>query len=93
MVNNLCYLKSSEYSKIFLNVLKFEHNGKQHELKMLYWKVENLFIGYLVEHPEIMSMGKTLEEFEENLKKVFIRITMDNVPEKINELSIEEEKR
>ena len=35
---------------------------------MFYWKKENLWIGKLMEYPEIMTQGETLEELEKNIR-------------------------
>jgi predicted RNase H-like HicB family nuclease len=35
------------------------------KLKMVYWKGEMFWVGKLVDHPEIMTQGETLEELEE----------------------------
>ena len=51
------------------------------KLKMIYWKGDNFWVGKLLEHPEIMTQGKTLEELEENMKDAYILMTMDDVPE------------
>ena len=39
-----------------------------HRLTMVYWKSEQFWLGKLLEHPEIMPQGETLEELAENLK-------------------------
>ncbi len=52
------------------------------KLKMIYWKGEKFWVGKLLEHPEIMTQGKTLEELEENLQDAYILMTMEDVPEK-----------
>lgn len=41
---------------------------------MLYWKGEKFRIRKLLEHPEIMTQGKTLEEFEKNIKEAYMFI-------------------
>ena len=51
-------------------------------LKMVYWKGEKFWVGKLLEHPEIMTQGETLEELEENMKDAYVLMTMDDVPEK-----------
>ena len=51
------------------------------KLKMIYWKGDNFWVGKLLEHPEIMTQGETLEELEENMKDAYILMTMDDVPE------------
>ena len=37
----------------------------QHRLTMIYWKSERFWLGKLLEHPEIMTQGETLEELED----------------------------
>ncbi len=47
-------------------------------------------MGKLLEHPEIMTQGETLEELEENLKDAYLLMAMDDVPEehKVKELAL-----
>ena len=47
---------------------------------MIYWKGEKFWLGKVLEHPEIMSQGKTIEELEENLKDAYKLMLMDDVP-------------
>lgn len=60
------------------------------KLKMIYWKSDKFWVGKLIEHPEIMTQGETLEELEENMKDAYILMTMEDVPEKykVKELSL-----
>ena len=51
------------------------------KLTMVYWKGERFWLGKLLEHPEIMTQGETLEELEANLKDAFFLMVMDDVPE------------
>ena len=51
------------------------------KLKMVYWKGEKFWVGKLLEHPEIMTQGETLEELEENIKDAYTLMTMEDVPE------------
>jgi predicted RNase H-like HicB family nuclease len=48
---------------------------------MIYWKGEKFWLGKLLEHPEIMTQGETIEELEENLKDAYLMMAMDDVPE------------
>ena len=48
---------------------------------MIYWKGERFWLGKLLEHPEIMTQGETLEELEQNLKDAYLLVAMDDVPE------------
>jgi predicted RNase H-like HicB family nuclease len=54
----------------------------QHRLTMVYWKSERFWLGKLLEHPEIMTQGETLEELEENLKDAYREIVLEDVPER-----------
>ncbi|MGH8125922.1 MAG: hypothetical protein ACREPK_08745 [Rhodanobacteraceae bacterium] len=40
-------------------------------LNMVYWKGERFWPGKMVDHPEIMSQGETLEELEENPRDAY----------------------
>lgn len=60
------------------------------KLKMIYWKGDKFWVGKLIEHPEIMMQGETLEELEENMKDAYMLMTMEDVPAKykVKELSL-----
>lgn len=49
-------------------------------LTMVYWKSERFWLGKLLERPEIMTQGETIEELEENLKDAYLAMAMDDVP-------------
>ncbi|MBI5017936.1 MAG: type II toxin-antitoxin system HicB family antitoxin [Deltaproteobacteria bacterium] len=51
------------------------------QLTMVYWKSETFWLGKLIEYPEIMTQGETLEELEENLKDAYTLMVMEDVPE------------
>lgn len=55
----------------------------QTTMKMVYWKSETYWVGKLLEHPEIMTQGETLEELEENMRDAYLLMTMDDVPENV----------
>jgi predicted RNase H-like HicB family nuclease len=59
-------------------------------MTLVYWKSEKFWLGKLMEHPEIMTQGQTLEELEENIKDAYLMMAMDEVPEeyKTKEISI-----
>ncbi len=42
------------------------------QMTMVYWRGDNYWLGKLLEHPEIMSQGQTLEELEENLREAYL---------------------
>ncbi|MBA2123949.1 HicB family protein [bacterium Unc6] len=59
-------------------------------MKMIYWKGKKFWVGKLLEHPEIMTQGKTLKELEENLRDAYLLMAMDEVPKEhqIKELAL-----
>ena len=60
------------------------------KFKMVYWKGEKFWVGKLLEHPEIMTQGKTLRELEENMKDAYRLMAMEDVPEnhEVRELAL-----
>ena len=50
-------------------------------LTLVYWKGKKFWLGKLVEHPEIMTQGKTLEELEENIRDAYRMMVLEDVPE------------
>ena len=50
------------------------------KLKMIYWKGDNFWVGKLLDHPEIMTQGKTIEELEENMRDAYMLKAMEDVP-------------
>jgi len=51
------------------------------KLTMVYWKGEKFWLGKLIEYPEIMTQGETIEELEENLRDAYSMMVMEDVPE------------
>ena len=58
------------------------------KLTMVYWKSERFWLGKLLEHPEIMTQGETVEDLEKNLKDAFRLMAMDDVPQDYKTKSI-----
>jgi predicted RNase H-like HicB family nuclease len=50
------------------------------KLTMVYWKGQRFWLGKVLEHPEIMTQGETIEELEENLKDAYRLLVLDEVP-------------
>jgi predicted RNase H-like HicB family nuclease len=46
---------------------------------MVYWRGDKFWLGKLMEHPEIMTQGETVEELEENIKNAYRSIVMDEL--------------
>jgi predicted RNase H-like HicB family nuclease len=55
--------------------------GVATKMTMVYWRSEQFWLGKLLEHPEIMTQGETLEELEENIKDAYLMMAMDEVPQ------------
>jgi predicted RNase H-like HicB family nuclease len=51
------------------------------KMTLVYWKGEKYWLGKLLEHPEIMTQGETIEELEKNIKDAYLLMAMDDVPE------------
>ena len=64
-------------------------NNMDSKITMIYWKGEKFWLGKILEHPEIMTQGESIEELEENLKDAFKLMLMDDVPPnyKLKEIS------
>lgn len=60
------------------------------KMNMIYWKSDKFWLGKLLEHPEIMTQGETLEELEANLKEAYLLMVLDDVPEQyeIKEIAV-----
>jgi len=52
----------------------------QAKLNMIYWKGEKFWVGKLLEHPEIMTQGETLEELEANMREAYAMMALEDVP-------------
>lgn len=50
-------------------------------LTLIYWKNEKFWLGKLLEHPEIMTQGESLDELMENIRDAFHLMVMEEVPE------------
>ena len=60
------------------------------KLQMIYWKSDKFWVGKLLEHPEIMTQGKTLVELEENMKDAYLLMALEDVPDahRVKELEL-----
>ena len=58
--------------------------------KYVYWEDEGMWLGYLVEYPDYMTQGETLEELKENLKDIYKELTCGSIPcaRKVAELEV-----
>ena len=51
------------------------------KMTLIYWKSDKFWLGKLLEHPEVMTQGETLDELEENIKDAYLLMAMDDVPQ------------
>jgi len=51
------------------------------KLRMVYWKGKKFWVGKLIDHPEVMTQGKTLKELEQNIIDPCKLLVLDEVPE------------
>jgi len=60
------------------------------KLKMIYWKGDKYWVGKLLEHPEIMTQGESLEELEENMREAYMLMALEDVPDnhEVKELAL-----
>ncbi|RZB32515.1 MAG: hypothetical protein SRB2_04302 [Desulfobacteraceae bacterium Eth-SRB2] len=58
--------------------------------KYVYWKEEDMYLGYLEEFPDYMTQGESLDELKENLKDIYKEVTSGNIPcvRRVDELEV-----
>jgi predicted RNase H-like HicB family nuclease len=55
------------------------------KITAIYWKEDDMWLGKIEEHPEIMTQGETREELLENLKDAYRLMVYEDVPEDYEE--------
>jgi len=48
--------------------------------KFLYWKQDDMWIGYLKEFPDYMTQGTSIDELKENLIDIYKELISGNIP-------------
>ena len=58
--------------------------------KYIFWKDDDMWLGYLEEYPDYMTQGESLEELQENLKDIYNELESENIPcvRKVAELEV-----
>jgi predicted RNase H-like HicB family nuclease len=51
------------------------------KITLVYWKSEKYYLGKILEHPEIMTQGETVEELVENIKDAYYLMVFDDIPD------------
>ena len=46
-------------------------------LKMVYWQDEDMYVGRLLEYPNVATQGETLAELEENMREAFEMVVLE----------------
>ncbi|MBX7257851.1 MAG: type II toxin-antitoxin system HicB family antitoxin [Candidatus Hydrogenedentes bacterium] len=49
-------------------------------LNLVYWREGDFWLGKLLEHPEIMTQGESIEELEENIRDAYRLMVLEDVP-------------
>jgi predicted RNase H-like HicB family nuclease len=60
------------------------------KITLIYWQGEKYYLGKILEHPEIMTQGETVEELVENIKDAYYLMIFDDIPEpyEIKEIAV-----
>ena len=58
--------------------------------RFVYWKEEDMWVGYLEEYPDYWTQGESLEELKENLKDLYKDLTSGSIScvRKVDELEV-----
>jgi hypothetical protein len=48
--------------------------------RYIYWKDDDMWLGYLEEYPDYMTQAETIEELQENLRDIYSDLTSGNIP-------------
>jgi predicted RNase H-like HicB family nuclease len=58
--------------------------------KYIYWKDDNMWLGYLEEYPDYMTQGETIGELQDNLRDIYKELESGNIPcvRKVDELEV-----
>jgi hypothetical protein len=49
-------------------------------VRYVYWRDEDMFLGYIEEFPDYMTQGATLEELRDNLKDIYKDLSGGKIP-------------
>jgi predicted RNase H-like HicB family nuclease len=50
------------------------------KVRFIYWKDEDMWLGYLEDYPDYMTQGQSLKELQENLKDIHDDLTGGHIP-------------
>lgn len=49
------------------------------KMRFIYWRDEDMWLGYLEDYPDYMTQGETLKELEDNLKDIYRELVSGNI--------------
>jgi predicted RNase H-like HicB family nuclease len=81
LIQFLCFSFSTPGCIWYWKVKYFRRYNMKAQMTLIYWRGEKFWLGKLLEHPEIMTQGKTLKELEENIKDAYHMMVMEDVPQ------------
>ena len=50
------------------------------KFNLIYWKSDKFWLGKILEYPEIMTQGESLEELEANIIDAYQMMVFDDLP-------------
>jgi len=58
--------------------------------KYVYWKDDEVWLGYLEEYPDYMTQGQSIEELKDNLRDILMDLEGGKIPSarRIGELEV-----
>ena len=58
--------------------------------RYVYWKDDNMWLGYLEEYPAYMTQGETIEDLKDNLRDIYNELESGNIScvRKVDELEV-----
>ena len=58
--------------------------------RFVHWQDGDIWLGYFEEFPDYRTQGQTLEEFEDNLRDLYLDLTSGEIPgiRKVSELTV-----
>ena len=59
-------------------------------VRYVYWKDEDMWLGYFEEFPDYMTQGEDLEDLKENLRDIYAELNSGNLPivRRVGELAV-----
>jgi predicted RNase H-like HicB family nuclease len=63
---------------------------RMQKTKIVYWRDEDAWIGYLQDYPDYWTQGKTLDDLKDHLKDLYLEMTNGKIPgiRKVEELVV-----